>query len=616
MDDKTIEKGGLISEEIFKAIKESRIAVIVFSHSFASSSWCLDEVAKIMDREAAKKIIALPVFYNVDPREVRKGKYKNKEFFNKHADDYDSETVKKWKEALKKAGLLFGWEFNNWTVAEPPKESITDCPKDSTRIQLKNQESKVMMELREGTPIQLGSREIKDEAQLVESIVEEISILLQRTSFRVTEFQVGIDSQVTKLIDTHEMKSEQTCTIGLWSMRGMGKTTLAKALYNSKFLDFEGSAYVDGIKGAKQETDEMVRLQKKLLRQLLTEKISLNSDFEGRGLIAKRLSCKRVLLILDDVDDICQINNLAQAHWFGKGSKIIITTTDSDLLKKIPDSYIHNILPLNEADAGELFRHHASRNRRNKIGENFGNYVDKVVQYTKCHPLALKVLGGAFSAFEENKWEGILDKFNRSSDPLVDKALSVSYDGLDPEEKQIFLHIACFFNGWSRTYVESVLKNWYFRVDMTVSNLIRRSLIMDENGTLKVHELVELMGKNIVDRECHDDAAKRSRLWRQVDVINVLSGDEETDAVKAIVLALPKPETIDIRSEAFAKLKNLGFLIMINVKTNFRDPICLPRKLRWFEWPECPASSLKLTSPDNLAVLAVRRRLFKEPGEP
>ncbi|KAK3417564.1 hypothetical protein EUGRSUZ_H03503 [Eucalyptus grandis] len=98
-DDEKIKKGERISDVIIKAIEESRIAVIIFSQRFASSSWCLDEVATIMDRKAAKKIIVLPVFHNVDPRT----KYGS-----------GSEIVKKWKENLEAAGCLCGWEFNNW----------------------------------------------------------------------------------------------------------------------------------------------------------------------------------------------------------------------------------------------------------------------------------------------------------------------------------------------------------------------------------------------------------------------------------------------------------------------------------------------------------------------
>ncbi|KAL3727279.1 hypothetical protein ACJRO7_032073 [Eucalyptus globulus] len=442
-------------------------------------------------------------------------------------------------------------------------------------------------------------------------------------------------------------------------MGGMGKTTLARALYNSIFKDFEGSAYVDDIRGTLRQTEKMVLLQKNLLSQMLTmrkEEILLNSDAEGSRIIKDRLCRKRVLLILDGVDDMGQINSLADKRdWFGKGSRIIITTTDENLLNAI-GADIHKVKRLGDPEARELFRKHASGSRNRIIK---GDLVDRALQHTRCVPLALEVLGRAFATSEENEWKSKLDDFAESSDQSINKVLRVSYDALDYKKQQIFLHIACFFNGWSRRYVEGVLKNCELLVETEVNDLIRRSLIMDENGTLRVHDLIELMGKNIVVGECHGDVAKRSRLWRLMDVRNVLSRDvvrvydmdikifvppcpiqklsldsseisftshkqyhcffecvQGTDAVAAIVLAPPEPEKIEICSDAFKKLENLRFLIMINVQTDFRDPIYLPRELRWFEWPECPASCLKLTYPDNLAVLAVRRRLFKEPREP
>ena len=57
-----------ISEELLKTIENSSASIIVFSKNYASSSWCLDELAKII--ECTKKV--LPIFYQVDPSEVRK----------------------------------------------------------------------------------------------------------------------------------------------------------------------------------------------------------------------------------------------------------------------------------------------------------------------------------------------------------------------------------------------------------------------------------------------------------------------------------------------------------------------------------------------------------------
>ncbi|XP_030513701.1 disease resistance protein RUN1-like [Rhodamnia argentea] len=588
IDSEELRKGERISDALTKAIEESRIALILFSENYASSAWCLDEVVKMMECKETDDLIVLPVFFKVEPKEVREGRKSYKKAFDSHEKKYSKEDVKKWKKALEDAGNLSGWEFNDGVITQ----------------------------FTTGTPIQLGSRAFKDEAELVESIVKEISIQLNRRPLHVAKYPVGIDSRVRELKSKWNMKSrDETLTIGLWAMGGMGKTTLAKALYNSTFRDFEGSVFLDGIKGTSRESPNMARLQEKLLSQILmTKEIPVPSVHEGINSIKEKLCRKRVLLILDGVDNICQTDALAGAHdWFGKGSTIIITTTDEGVLK-INGACIYEVKALEDAEARELFKKYASGNRKVEIREDL---LDKALQYTHRLPLALEVLGCAFCASSERKWEGELNKFVKSPDQTINAVLKLSYDGLDEDRKEIFLHIACFFNGWSRKYVEGVLDSCDLDAASGVDDLIRRSLIRDENGTLQMHDLIELMGKKIVDQKQRENPTKRSRLWRHQEVVDVLSSNEGRDAVEAIVLALPEPEKIEIDSDTFANLTMLKFLIMINVETSFQGPIRLPKELRWFEWPECRASSLKFTStPKNLAVLAVRRSLIKELGKP
>ncbi|KAI6693208.1 hypothetical protein NL676_020918, partial [Syzygium grande] len=381
----------------------------------------------------------------------------------------------------------------------------------------------------ERDPIQLGSRAFKDEAELVESIVREIWIQLNPIPLDVAKFPVGLGSRVRELKSKWNMKSrdeveDETLTFRLWAMGGMGKTTLARALYNSIFKDFQGSAYVDGIKGTSKESQNMVCLQEKLLSQMLmTKELRVSNVHEGINLIRDRLGCKRVLLILDGVDNRCQIDALAGAHdWFGKGSRIIITTTNKGVLN-INEACDYEVKPLEDTEARELFKKYASGNKIIKIRDDL---LDRALQYTQRLPLALEVLGCAFGASSESQWESELNKFAKSCDQTINGVLELSYDGLDEERKEIFLHIACFFNGWSRKYVEGVLDSCDLDTASAVDDLIRRSLIKDENGTLKMHDLIELMGKKIVNRKYRENPANRSRLWRQEDVANILSGDE------------------------------------------------------------------------------------------
>ncbi|XP_059638691.1 disease resistance protein RPV1-like [Cornus florida] len=117
-DDDGVRRGDHISIELIKAIKESSISIIVFSKNYASSRWCLDELLKIMERKKTVGHMIFPVFYHVDPSDVRKqtGSFaisfaKHKERFMAEMDKTKEdrvEKIKKWKEALSEVEDLAG----------------------------------------------------------------------------------------------------------------------------------------------------------------------------------------------------------------------------------------------------------------------------------------------------------------------------------------------------------------------------------------------------------------------------------------------------------------------------------------------------------------------------
>ncbi|XP_068338949.1 toll/interleukin-1 receptor-like protein [Pyrus communis] len=72
LDDDKLERGKAIKPELLKAIEESRLAVVILSCDYASSAWCLDELAHIGKCNKDKRLQIYPVFYYVEPSEVRK----------------------------------------------------------------------------------------------------------------------------------------------------------------------------------------------------------------------------------------------------------------------------------------------------------------------------------------------------------------------------------------------------------------------------------------------------------------------------------------------------------------------------------------------------------------
>ena len=114
--DNALKRGENISPALLKAIEESRISVIVLSQNYASSSWCLDELATILECKERKGQIVLPVFYKVDPSEVRHQRNSFGEAFVKHEERFkdDQMKVQRWKTTLKEVANLSGCDLKNF----------------------------------------------------------------------------------------------------------------------------------------------------------------------------------------------------------------------------------------------------------------------------------------------------------------------------------------------------------------------------------------------------------------------------------------------------------------------------------------------------------------------
>ena len=117
IDDKEVQRGDEITPSLLKSIEDSRIAIIVFSKNYASSSFCLDELVHITHYFKAKGRLVLPVFYDVEPSQVRHQNDSYREALAKHEEGFQNnkenmERLLKWKKALNQAANLSGHHFN------------------------------------------------------------------------------------------------------------------------------------------------------------------------------------------------------------------------------------------------------------------------------------------------------------------------------------------------------------------------------------------------------------------------------------------------------------------------------------------------------------------------
>lgn len=115
IDDEELQRGEEITPLLVKAIEGSRIAIPVFSKNYASSTFCLDELVHILACVKEKGTLVLPVFYEVDPSDVRHQRGSYKDALNSHKERFndDQEKLQKWRNSLSQAANLAGYHFKH-----------------------------------------------------------------------------------------------------------------------------------------------------------------------------------------------------------------------------------------------------------------------------------------------------------------------------------------------------------------------------------------------------------------------------------------------------------------------------------------------------------------------
>ncbi|KAL5811957.1 hypothetical protein ACOSQ3_026907 [Xanthoceras sorbifolium] len=112
VDDDELNRGDEISTTLLQAIEDSRVSLVIFSQHYASSTWCLDELVKILECKKFNGQIVMPVFYGIDPSHVRKQTHSFEDAFVKHEHEFQHQKLKvqTWRAALTQASNLSGWD--------------------------------------------------------------------------------------------------------------------------------------------------------------------------------------------------------------------------------------------------------------------------------------------------------------------------------------------------------------------------------------------------------------------------------------------------------------------------------------------------------------------------
>ncbi|PWA66024.1 NB-ARC domains-containing protein [Artemisia annua] len=571
-DDTKLPKGEEISPHLYKAIEESRFLIVIFSKNYASSTWCLRELVKILEckQMGMPKHEVQIIFYDVKPDVVRKQTGSYAGAFAKH--DVSNRTeVDKWREALSMAANLSGWDLQDMTNGYEYK--FIDCiSKD------------ILKKLCDG-PLYVG------------------------------ENLVGINFHYDKLNLPRFIGSHKVNMLGICGISGIGKKTLAKAIYNLMYVHFKGSCFCEDV--PKQQ--DLTQVQMQLIDNIMkTRDLKISSVGQEIMVIKKIMSS--ILLVLDDVDDHEQLEALAgSASWFCPGSLIVFTSKDKQLLRSHGVDEIHDMKFLDEDLSLELFRSYAFKENDSSI--EFEEVSQKVVNYVQGHPLALKHLGRFLYGKTVDQWVNELDKLKVHPNEKIQRVLRLSYDGLDLHQKNILLDIACLFIGENRDFVASVLDGCNFYPVTNTQVLVDKSLItISSNNSLQMHDLIQAMAREIV-REESIMPGKQRRLLNSSEVYNVLSEKKVpiTEEVEVLVLSLEKfSQKVHIDANDFAHMKKLRILKIYQEEKLYEQKLelkdhnvifsgnlyYLSNELSLFYWHGCPFKYLPSNFyPENIVAI-------------
>ncbi|XP_062074471.1 disease resistance protein RPV1-like [Humulus lupulus] len=448
---------------------------------------------------------------------------------------------------------------------------------------------------------------------------------------------VGHDSRIEELMKLLEVKSNGVRVLGMHGMGGVGKTTLAKALFNKLVGHFELHSFISNVREVPDTLQGQISLQSKLIDDLSGRKTPHVSDLrEGHTAIKMVVNEKRVLVVLDDVDNVSHLHALmSKKDVFYDGSRIIITTRDITVLEGLVDLE-YEVKVLDQLSALELFSYHAQG--RKKPRNNFENLSNQIVSLTGHLPLALEVIGSLlFDKRTIKEWDDATRKLKEIRPDNLQGVLEVSYNALDEEEKCIFLDISCLFVNMvmDRDYAIDVLKGCGFDAEIAISKLTAKSLIkITQDNTLWVHDQLRDMGRHIVKHENLTDPCTRSRLWDRDAIMTVLLDDKRTKNTQGIVLDFKRKSLVkdvpggriswynfrsnpsftnaityikekfkDYEQDQAEKKREVTLLTkpfetMVNLRllqtnyVNLEGELKFPVSLKWLQWKGCPLEYL------------------------
>ncbi|XP_059070249.1 disease resistance protein Roq1 isoform X2 [Cryptomeria japonica] len=483
LDSKELEYGDFLPATLEAVIRSATLHLAILSKNYAESPWCLAELSYML--KSGAKIV--PIFYYVDTTDLRyigekKGMYVGA--FDKHEEKrrYSREKLQEWKDALYKVSFYSGEIVKNKA----------------------------------------------DERRLLKNIVNIVLKERRNVPLVVAKHPVGLHETVEDFENKFAECDQDVQIVGIRGMGGSGKTTLAKELYNKKRSSMERSSFIFDIREAKEV---LLKKQIEVLKDLGGNETFDNVE-QGKEILTRHLKSFRVLIVMDDVDHADQLDALLPAKdSLPSGSIIIVTTREREVLTSWDISSVYKMRTLDPFNATQLFCWHAFLQALPLDG--FEELVEKFVEACNGLPLSLKVFGGQlYGKCHKKYWEFLFHKVSRLLPNDIKKKLRLSYDGLDHEEKEAFLDIACFFIGKEHNLAIEVWDGSGWSGLHIWERLFNKCLVeLDSDNYIRMHDHLRDLGWEIAKQH------QPYRLWLPQQIINFDKQTKKRSGIRGIKAA-------------------------------------------------------------------------------
>ncbi len=395
-----------------------------------------------------------------------------------------------------------------------------------------------------------GKIDCRDESELKKKVVMKVRNIVPLDVFQQVSHEVGLNKSMAVVINQLGLAG----ILGIVGMGGIGKTTLAKAVYNEylKGKRFERQSFLHNAR-----TTDLLNLQKQLVHDLLGEELKFTQDFHNCFIRLSR--DKKVFVVIDDIDDINQFDKLIPSlpKFMSQGSQILITSRDQHVLNYITiqgstgKSNLYEVQLLDVAHAQQLFNGYAFHDKW--ASDGFRDLAKEVVNACNGLPLALEIMGAYLSDKKDPThkvvWKEAIKSLNMDPgaiDQKLQNMFNISYEGLSSQNKLMLLDIACFMINQHKSMAMSFWESCIScpcpsskSPHSSLLKLIEKSLVkVDENGYLQMHDVIRDMLRDVVKKESLQEVGERSHLWDSIEIKEVLHNDKVNHSVHGYVNSL------------------------------------------------------------------------------